>query len=1175
MPNRFSSIAIAWLLCSVSIHIQAADTSPDSNAANSSPISPGAAEPSSPTDWFGAPVRPTEARTAAEELSGFHLPEGFTIELFASEPEIAKPLNMAFDFSGRLWITDTVEYPYPAPADREPRDSIKILEDTDGDHRADRVTVFADKLNVPIGLVPYGDGVIAFSIPNLYHFRDTDGDGVCDQRDVILGPFDTTRDTHGMVNALRQGYDGWIYACHGFNNQSAVQGKDGWQVEMTSGNTFRFRPDGSRIEHVTHGQVNPFGMTHDEWGNWFTADCHSKPITQLLRGGYYSSFGRPDDGLGFVPPMMDHLHGSTAISGIVLYNGDNFPATYRNQFYSGNVMTSRINRNALTQTGATLKAHELPDFLTSDDPWFRPVDLQIAPDGSLYVADFYNRIIGHYEVPLDHEGRDRHRGRIWKISNSESPPTAANDTFFGTDQSQLLQKLNYVADSTTKKAESIRQRFFAEAGSATPEEFWLRFRRNQLTESQWLAAANDLDPRMRTHAMLVAGEMPTDWSSEIREAVHQRLQDTEPFVARAAAEACGRHPGLESVDLLLAKLAQVDVADKIMTQTIRIAVRNSLLNPEIAKTLNASTHLGGGNADAFISILLGTNSPDAGRWLATYLKQTTATDKDQMPIIRHAIKTLPADEIAGLVQTLRERIGNHLPKAKEILLEIATAGASQSPSAREWALEFSRSEWLKAIEPLAKQSTTRLSWRRSDSTGHWPMELRESPSGEKRNYHSSFKLGESYVGTVRSAPFAATDSLSFQLAGHDGLPKDPIDATNEVRLVDANTGTVLRRAAPPRNDKALQIEWNLEDVLGQMVVIEVVDGNAKPSYAWIAFGQFTDSRFNDDPLSDELKNWFEIVSKYKLDELAPDIAALLQRTNTLSRESRLELVSGLVNLRQSNASIAIVDVIRVLPNATSLLQSLEPTIVAGVKEPFALDWLKTAASGLTRSEQQSLAKTLAKRRESLPWLVTAATEGWISGDVLRLKEVESSLASLASSELKLLADEVLATLPDEDNEQAKLTAQAYTHFQANGGDAIAGLGVFQKHCIACHQIQGVGAIVGPQLDGIGVRGASRLLEDILQPDRNVDRAFRASSFVLEDGTVTVGLVRNETPTTIEVITNDGKPKMLDVNEIEARQTTTRSLMPTGMHEAIGTSGLNNLLAYLLTQRPDPNSGQSE
>ncbi len=376
----------------------------------------GADEPTTSSEIYGQGVRETVWRTPADEQTGFHLPPGFKMELFASEPQIDKPLNMAWDARGRLWVTNSREYPYPAKQDAQPRDSLTILEDTNGDGRADKTTKFADGLNIPIGVLPVTQGAICFSIPNLWLLRDLDGDDRVDERIKLLGPFDTSRDTHGMVNSLTRGDDGWIYACHGFNNQSDVTAADGSRVQLTSGNTFRFREDGSRIEQVTWGQVNPYGMTRDEWGNWYSADCHSKPLTALMPGACYPSFGRPHDGLGFAPSMMDHLHGSTAICGLQYYQAEQFPIAYRQRFYSGNVMTSRINCNALDWRGATAEARELPDFLTSDDPWFRPVDIQLGPDGALYVADFYNKIIGHYEVPLEHPERDRESGRIWRIS---------------------------------------------------------------------------------------------------------------------------------------------------------------------------------------------------------------------------------------------------------------------------------------------------------------------------------------------------------------------------------------------------------------------------------------------------------------------------------------------------------------------------------------------------------------------------------------------------------------------------------------------------------------------------------------------------------------------------------------------------------------------------------------
>ncbi|MFM9194962.1 MAG: PVC-type heme-binding CxxCH protein, partial [Planctomycetia bacterium] len=370
------------------------------------------------------PVAPTEALSPEVERAKFKLPPGVAIQRVAGEPEIQKPMNLAFATRGRLWVTHSVEYPYAAAAGTTPRDGLTVLEDFGPDGRARKATRFADGLNIPIGVLPLpnaaadgrGQEVIVWSIPNIWKLTDSDGDGKADRREVLYGPFDFA-DTHGNQNAFRLGPDGWVYACHGYRNASKVKlrGEGEVVLEMTSGNTYRFRPDGSAIEQVSWGQVNPFGMCFDRLGNQFTADCHSKPIMMILRGGYYDSFGQPHDGLGYAPLTTGDGHGSTGIAGMAAYEAEQFPADYRGSMFVGNVMTNIIHRDVPEWRGSSPWVEKPTDFVSCDDWWFRPVDLQLGPDGGLYVADFYNCIIGHYEVDLKHPRRDRHRGRIWRI----------------------------------------------------------------------------------------------------------------------------------------------------------------------------------------------------------------------------------------------------------------------------------------------------------------------------------------------------------------------------------------------------------------------------------------------------------------------------------------------------------------------------------------------------------------------------------------------------------------------------------------------------------------------------------------------------------------------------------------------------------------------------------------
>lgn len=392
----------------------------------------------SPSSGDESLVRLSEARSPEEELAGLKVPDGFEIRLFAAEPQINKPINIAHDTRGRLWVSSTVEYPYAAEKERwsdvqgtrvrDSRDAIKILEDTDGDGRADKVSDFADGLNIPTGVLPWHkpehqDGCIAWSIPNIWYFADTTGDGRADHREVLFGPLGYEKDTHGMCSSFRMGPgDGWVYATHGFNNTSILTAKDGTSVKLNSGNVFRFRPDGSSVEVFSRGQVNPFGLTFDRRGNLYSADCHSAPVYQLLQGGIYPSFGKPHDGLGFAPTMIAHHHGSTGICGIAYLDRDWWSGDWNDHLLIGNPVTSRINHDHIVYHGSTPVAIEQADFVTSEDLWFRPVDLCQGSDGALYVADFYNRIIGHYEVPLTHPGRDRERGRIWRITKKDHSP---------------------------------------------------------------------------------------------------------------------------------------------------------------------------------------------------------------------------------------------------------------------------------------------------------------------------------------------------------------------------------------------------------------------------------------------------------------------------------------------------------------------------------------------------------------------------------------------------------------------------------------------------------------------------------------------------------------------------------------------------------------------------------
>ncbi|MEK6477266.1 PVC-type heme-binding CxxCH protein [Catalinimonas sp. 4WD22] len=618
---------------------------------------------------FSEHIRTTEARTPEEERQGFKLPEGFEIQLFASEPDIGKPLNIAFDARGRLWVTQSHEYPFPAEPG-EGADRLSILEDTDGDGKADTFTHYEDTLNIPIGLLPIADAAIAYSIPNLYRFTDNNGDDQADQSKVLLGEFGHT-DTHGMVNNLTRGYDGWVYTCHGFTNTSTIAGTDGDSISMTSGNTFRFLPDGSRVEQTTFGQVNPFGLAYDELGYMYSTDCHTSPIYQLIRGADYPHFGKKEIGIGFGPDAKPMGEESTALAGLALYDAKQFPEAYQNNFFIGDVVTCRVHRNSFEFKGSTPIAKAEEDLVKSEDPWFRPVDVKLGPDGALYIADFYNSIIGHYEVPLDHPKRDNIRGRIWRITYRGAENT--DDTNLADDTvEELLAALNHdnisvrmmaadqLADQAGEEAIAPAKALLNDASTeAKPYTLalWVLYRLNALDEATIQKAAAHADPIVRTHVMRIIRETD-DPEQQYYDLVTQVLNDENPHVQRAAVEAIANYPTMQTIEALVAQKEKIPDYDTHYRYTLRLMLRNLMRDEEMMRMV-AARDWDAQQSATLADVMVGVENTDAGRFLYDYLASTDADEKLEVNL-QHAVRFLPARQIAEVIRLGREKAGEDL-----------------------------------------------------------------------------------------------------------------------------------------------------------------------------------------------------------------------------------------------------------------------------------------------------------------------------------------------------------------------------------------------------------------------------------------------------------------------------------------------------------------------------------
>lgn len=1136
-------------------------------------------------DEFALGVRTTPPLTTAEQQAKFTLPPGFEIQLVASEPNINKPMNLQFDALGRLWVTTSVEYPFPAK-DRPGRDRLMIFEDFGPDGRARKVTQFADGLNIPIGVYPFRTDdqhwkAIVWSIPNIWLLEDTDGDGKADKRTQLYGPFDVTRDTHGNQASFRRGFDGWLYATHGFNNDSHVTAPDGSHVDLNSGNTYRMRLDGSHIEQHTHGQVNPFGLAWDARGNLYSSDCHSAPIYQLLEGGWYPSFGKPHDGLGFAPVLMEHAHGSTAIDGAFYYSDDLWPAEYQDNFFLGNVMTSRINRDHFVFHGSSPQAVEQPDFVTTTDPWFRPVDNQLGPDGAMYIADFYNRIIGHYEVPLTHPGRDHDHGRIWRVvyrgtdGQAKLHPAALAQNLDGLiaelgspNLTRRLLAMNEIQDRFANKAVLKLEDMTGETKNSLQlvHGLWLSHRLGG-DERNLSSALVHRDPLVRTHVLRILAQKK-EWDERFEGMSRLLLEDPDALVRRCAAEALGAHPAFNNLRPLLDLRAKVPAKDTHLLYVVRKAIRDHLTHAEIFQQIVAKADWSEADRRALTDIAVAVNSPQAATFLLGELereKSGTASAE----ILNHIARYLPETELPRLASLVRARFANQpdlqLALFKSVDQGLQQRGVALPPALREWGGELAGR--LLAADSGAGDAWANTPLELAPTDSPWDFQERTRADGKPIRVLSSFPHGEPLTGTLRSPEFTAGAVFSFWLCGHDGSPDQPVLKKNSVRLRDARTDAVLFEAWPPRNDVAQPVKWDTAAVQGHRVYLEATDADTGVAYAWLAFGDFagglTMPTVSPRGQAERAIGAAELAARLGFTKLVPQL-----RTLALHRgdpDVRSAAMKAFATLQPGEAEIALVPLLTDA-NQPAVVRDRFGVTLAELNSSAARTVVVTAMKSAPTRMQARWATALVGSREGAESLLAAVEQGVVSPRLLQTAGLKNRFQVVKPVDWEARLARLTKDLPPGNEARDRLIAERRASFTIVNINAAEGEKVFQQNCAACHQIDGKGGLVGPQLTGIGNRGVERLCEDILDPNRNVDRAFRQTLITLKYGDVQSGLFRREDGDLLVFADGTGKEFSLKKTDVTERKESDLSLMPENFGETIPAPQFNQLLAFLLSQR---------
>ena len=1197
------------------------------------PVFQGAAEPKM------QPIEHAKPRTPQEQQAAFHLPPGFEIELVAAEdPAIpaGKFISVYFDQRGRMWTHTALEYPVDANENASYADALYASKAKDKILIFDRESVFgkpipaaglksdhvfADGLAIPLGILPWGDGSKCYAQHgrDIVLLTDTDGDHVSDKREVILEGFGV-QDSHLFPHQFTRAPGGWIWMAQGAFNYSKVkrpQDPAESAIQFDQTRMARFRPDGSEFEITSNGPCNIWGLAMDRNGETFIQEANDfgYGVMPFHEYGNYpgcSNAQWKSYAPEFPATFVKQRFGGTGLSGLALTDAEGaYPAPYGNLMLVANPITCRIN-TAVMQRDQPSPDHNLTDwqfdkiadFLTCDDPWFRPVAMTLGPDGCVYIVDWYNKIISHNEVPRAHPDRDKLRGRIWRIKHQEQKKFEVPD-FTKLDAAALemllkspslaqthiaaqtladrkvtakdltlvpalmahtpdLARLETSAASPDKHVRRETARALTEAEAFSPILIRLRkdpdknVRREAITSiGYWLgktADKNRLFLALLDHELTALNEPKApgtrgDSIVFIREAYDREF---ERYVVRLLLE---RHP-VELAAFLATDAAKALPAESFLLGALALPPAQAA--PLIAAALGKSNRVP--NPQETLLLVQAIDQPGVAEMLRAKLKDPATSQAiidallaNKSRIAPERIESIIAEPVDQLLQ------GNAEDLKRGVGLSAAFGLKNTADRLHRIALDSKDASLrVAALDALAAQQTAN------------PVPLASLlESGDQQLSLATLRaLANSRVQDAGNAALQGLQKIPAQLrpqvieilSSHKDGAIALVAACNadQFKASDLGSNALGRLQTVLGNDPELgKLLAQLGDKFRPVLQLSGKDNALIPTgitlkgaftvEAWVKLNPGIDN-------NDSLGGAPELLDMNFFGE-TPRIYGGSQRGDAIVAKKKItaDLWTHVAVTRDASGAFKIY--------LNGELDNAESKPMPHDIADFRIGW-STQKNG---TQGQFAEFRIWSRERSGEEIRDHFDRSVPAGDSALLFNGTNDKGWVKTTPDAALV-RTLDVPPVMSEAQAKTFDEKYQHYLAlakSPGDPVAGKAL-SALCAACHQIGSTGGTIGPNLSSVGSMGPEAIIRNILTPNAAIEPGYRIFRVTLKDGSLLDAFFVSEDKNAVVVRQMGAEDRRIERKDIASTQFLRQSLMPEGLIDSLSDQQRKDLLSYLMS-----------